>query len=91
MRLFALLNFQHVMAYLFVGWLFMVLFGVGLAFRHFATPDAEARKTAIANRFPEELADREGPFPLLMILIIAGTVLWGGLYIFLHGLWGIKI
>lgn len=91
MRLFALLNFQHVMAYLFIGGLFMVVFGLGLAFAHWHRPDTEQRKAAIVNRFREEIADRNGPFPLVMVWIIAGAVLWGLLYTLMHGLGGIKI
>lgn len=91
MRLFALLNFQHVMAYLLVGGLFMVLFGVGLAFRHLAVPRADGQNEEIANRFPEELSDRNSPFPLVMVLIIIGTMLWGLLYTLAHALWGVKI
>ena len=91
MRFFELLNFQHVMGYLFAGWLFMVVFGVGLAFNHFRGKDAEQRMTAITGRYPDGIEERDAPYPLVMILIIAGAVLWGFFYILMHGLLGVKI
>ena len=50
MRLFALLNFQHLMAVFFTTWLFMVVFGVGLAFSHLRGERDEARKKTIIGR-----------------------------------------
>ncbi|MDA8139356.1 MAG: hypothetical protein M0036_11950 [Desulfobacteraceae bacterium] len=91
MRFFQLLNFQHVMGYLFVGLLFMVVFGVGLAFAHFRTADSDRRLTEIVGRFREGIEDRDAPFPLVMILIIAGAFIWGFFYIVMHGLLGVKI
>lgn len=91
MRFFELLNFQHIMAFVFPTFIFMVVFGVGLAFSHFHSADAEARKTQIAGRFAEGIEDRNAPYPLVMILIIAGAVIWGFFYILMHGLLGVKI
>lgn len=91
MRFYALLSFQHVMGYIFVGLLFMVVFGVGLAFMHFNSANAQRRKTEIVGRFREDIQDRNAPFPLVMTLIIAGTFIWGFLYILMHGLLRVKI
>ncbi len=91
MRLFALLNFQHVMGYLFAGLLFMVIFGLGLSYAHLRSEDAETRKTAIIARYREGIEDRDAPYPLMMMLIIAGTFIWGICYILAHGLLGVKI
>ena len=91
MRLFALLNFQDVVAYFFVGLLFLVLFGLALSYAHFNHPDDERRKREIAFRYRQDLADRHAPYPLFMVVIIAGVVVWGFLYILLHGLMGVKI
>ena len=91
MRLFALLNFQHMVAYIFVGLLFMILFGVGLAYTHLHTRDAEKRLTAVVHRYREGLQSRNAPFPLVMTLVIAGTIIWGFFYILMHGLLGVKI
>jgi hypothetical protein len=91
MRLFALSNFQDIMLYLFPTLLFMVVFGVGLAYMHFRSAKDEARFKTIIYRFPEGIEDRDAPFPLIMILIIVGTVIWAFFYILMHGLLGVKI
>jgi hypothetical protein len=91
MRFFELLNFQHVMGYIFPTLIFMVVFGVGLAFSHLHTKNAEQRKTEIVGRFADSIEDRNAPYPLVMMLIIAGAVIWGFFYILMHGLLEVKI
>lgn len=91
MRFFELLNLQHVMAYIFPTLIFMVVFGVGLAFMHLRSKDADERKSKITGRFAEGIEDRNAPYPLVMILIIAGAVIWGFFYILMHGMLGVKI
>jgi hypothetical protein len=91
MRYFALLNFQHLMAVIFSALLFMVVFGVGLAFSHFRGKDDAARQQTITGRYADGLEDRDAPFPLFMILIIAGVLVWGFFYIVMHGVYGVKI
>ena len=91
MRFFELLNFQHIMAYIFPTLIFMVVFGVGLAFSHLHTKDTEQRKTKITGKFADGIEDRDAPYPLVMMLIIAGAVIWGFFYILMHGLLGVKI
>ena len=91
MRFFELLNLQHVMGYIFPTLLFMVVFGVGLAFLHFHSKDAESRKTTIVGEFADGIQDRNSPYPLVMVLIIAGAFIWGFFYILMHGLLGVKI
>jgi amino acid transporter len=91
MRLFGLLSFQHIIAYLFPSLLFIVMFGLVLGYAHLHTQDAEKRKTEIIGRFAEDIKDRNAPFPLAMILIIAGVFIWGFLYILMHGILGVKI
>jgi hypothetical protein len=91
MRFFELLNFQHLMAAIFPTLLFMVVFGVALAFMHLKTGDAEARKSEIVGRHADRLEERNAPYPLVMMLVIAGTFLWGFFYILMHGLLEVKI
>ena len=91
MRFFALLNFQHLMAVVFSALLFMVVFGVGLAYSHLRGKDEVARRQTVTNRFADGIEDRTAPFPLFMILIIAGVLIWGLFYIILHGILGVKI
>lgn len=91
MRFFELLNFQHTMAWLFPSLVFMVVFGVGLAFSHLRGEDDAKRKTTITGRFADGIEERNAPFPLIMMLIVAGAFIWGILYIVLHGVLGVKI
>ena len=91
MRFYALMNFQDVMGFFFPTLLFMIIFGLFLAYSHLYSKDAEERKTEIVGRFAEGIEDRNAPFPLAMILIIAGVVLWAGAYIIAHGVLGVKI
>ncbi len=91
MRYFHLLNFQHFILYVFPTLIFIVLFGLGLAFSHLKSDDAQERKKKIIYRFPEGIEDRNAPFPLFMTLTIAGTIIWVLFYILGTGLLGVKI
>ncbi len=91
MRHFNMLNFQHIILYLFPTLIFMVIFGLALSFSHLQSKDSEERKKKIIYRFPEKIEDRNAPFPLSMLLIIAGTIIWVFFYILGTGLLGVKI
>jgi hypothetical protein len=91
MRFFDLVNFKHLMMALFSTLVFIVVFGIGLGYRYFHTKDAEERKKRIIYKYPAGIEDRDAPFPLVMLLIIVGTVIWSFFYILLHGLLGVKI
>ena len=91
MRFFELLNFQHTMAWLFPTLLFMVVFGVGLAFAHLKGKGSEERKNKIIGRYVDGIEERDAPYPLVMMLIVAGTFIWGFFYIVMHGVLGVKI
>ena len=91
MRFFELLNFQHTMAWLFPTLLFMVVFGVGLAFAHLRGKESEEKKNRIVGRYADGIEERDAPYPLVMILILAGTFIWGFFYIVMHGVLGVKI
>jgi len=91
MRFYTLLNFQHVILYLIPSLIFILIFGLALGYSHFYGNDSEKRKERIHNRYPGDIEEREAPFPLSLILIIAGTILWAFLYIIGTGLLGVKI
>ncbi len=91
MRHFNLLNFQHIILYVFPTLIFIVMFGLALAFSHLKSDDAKERKKTIIYRFPEGIEDRNAPFPLFMMLTIAGSVIWVFFYILVTGLLGVKI
>ncbi len=71
--------------------IFIVLLALALGHSHFKHPDSEERKQRIIYRYPEEIEDRNAPFPLVMILIIAGVIGWAFFYILLHGFLGVRI
>ena len=91
MRFFELLNNQHILIYLIPSLLFMIVFGVSLAFSHFYSPQAEERKLRIIKRYIDDIEDRDAPFPFGMFLIILGTVLWALFYILGYGIFKVVI
>ena len=91
MRHFNLLNLQHIMALLFPTLIFMLIFGVGLAFSHFHGQNSDERKRTIIYRYPEKIEDRDAPFPISMLLIIVGTLIWMFFYILGTGILEVKI
>jgi hypothetical protein len=91
MRFFTLLSFQHIVLYVVPTLIFIVLFGVGLGYAHFKGKDDQARKARIVHRYPTGIEERNAPFPLLLVLIIAGTLLWMLLYIIGTGVLEVKI
>ena len=91
MRHFNLLNFQHIVLYVLPTLIFVLIFGLALAYSHLKSKDAEERKQKIIYRFPEGIEDRDAPFPLSMMLIIAGTILWVFFYILGTAWLGVKI
>ena len=91
MRLFALLGFQHIVLYLFPTLVFIIVFGTGLGFTHFLSKDSEGRKQKIHNRYPEGIEGRNAPFPLVMTLIMVGTIAWMLCYILGIGLLKVRI
>ena len=91
MRFYELLNFQHVILFVLPTLLFIVVFGFGLGFVHFKSRDAEKRKHAIAHGYPDGIEGREAPFPLVMLVIVAATVIWAFFYILFNGLLEVRI
>jgi hypothetical protein len=91
MRFFELLNFQQVMGYLFLTLIFILIFGLSLAYSHLESDDTKEREQKIIYRYPGDIEDRDAPFPLAMMLIMAGVLIWLFFYILLTGLLGVKI
>ena len=91
MRFFTLLNFQHVILYVFPTLIFIIIFALALGFICFNTKDSESRKKRVIYRFADDIEDRNAPFPLAMTLIIIGTILWVFLYILINGILGVII
>ena len=91
MRYFELLNFQQFVLYLLPAWAFILVFAAGLAFTHFRTKESENKLTQIIEKYPGGIEGRNAPFPLVLYMTIAGTVLWALAYILLIALLGVKI
>jgi hypothetical protein len=91
MRYFELLGVQHFVMYLFPALAFITLFIIGLGFYHFKSKNSEERKTRIIEQYPGGIEGRNAPFPLMLYLTIAGTIIWVLGYIILTGVLGVKI
>ena len=91
MRYFELLGIQHFFMYLFPAVATIVLFIIGLGFYHFSPKDSAERESRIIERYPGGIEGRDAPFPLLLYLIVAGSVVWVLAYILLIGFLKVKI
>jgi hypothetical protein len=91
MRFFELVNLQDMVLYFFPAVLAILVLGIALGYVHFRTARSEERMRRSYYTFPEDIEDRQAPFPLSLILIIAGTLVWAFFYILVIGLWGVKI
>ena len=91
MRYFTLLGIQHLVMYLFPALATIVLFIIGLGYYYIRRKDSEERKNRIIEEFPGGIQGRNAPFPLVVSLTIAGTVVWVLSYILLIGGLGVKI
>jgi len=77
--------------YLFPAVACIALFVIGLGFYHFKSKDSAERETRIIEEYPAGIQGRNAPFPILVYLIVAGTVIWVLAYILLIGGLGVKI
>jgi len=91
MRYFELLGLQHFVMYLFPAVAFVALFIIGLGFYYFQRKDSAERESRIIEQYPGGIEGRNAPFPLVVYLIVAGTVVWVLAYIILIGVLGVKI
>ena len=91
MRYFELLNVEHFVLYLLPAWVFILVFAVGLSFAYFRSKDSDERMSNIIEKFPGGIEGRNAPFPLVLTMVIAGTVIWSLAYIVLIGILGVKI
>ena len=91
MRYFELLGIQHFVMYVFPTIAFIALFVIGLGFYHFHRKDSAERESRIIEQYPDGIRGRNAPFPIVLHLVIAGTVIWVLAYIVLIGVLGVKI
>jgi hypothetical protein len=90
MRLYAVLNFQDIVLSLFPTFIFVLLFGLALSYAYFRLKGSEEKAKRLRT-FPEDIEEGQGPFPIVLVLTIAGTIIWVFLYILVIGLLGVKI
>ncbi len=90
MRYFDFLGIQHIVLFLFPAVVFICLFFAGLKFSHVKSKNSQERESRIIERFPDGIEGRNAPFPLVLLLTIAGTIVWGLLYILFIGMRGVK-
>ena len=91
MRFFDLLSLQDIILYFFPAVLAILIVGIALGYVHLRTPHSEERMKRAYYIFPEDIEDRQAPFPLSLMLIIVGAVVWALSYIIVIGLWGVRI
>ena len=90
MRFFDFLGIQHYVLYLFPAAVFILLFFAGLRFSYIKTTHSQERESRIIEKFPDGIEGRNAPFPLILLMTIAGAIVWGLLYIFFIGAQGVK-
>jgi hypothetical protein len=91
MRIFDILNIQHFVLYLFPALAFILIFAAGLGYTHVRHRTSAERLTRIIENYPGGIEGRNAPFPWVVTLIIAGTLVWSLLYIVLTGFLKVKI
>ena len=91
MRYFELVNFRHFLLYLFPALATIVIFAAGLGFYYLRRGDSAEREKRIIEEYPGGIQGRNAPFPIVLYLTIAGTVIWVLAYIILIGVLGVKI
>ena len=77
--------------YLLPALVTIVLFAAGLGFYYLRRGDSAERENRIIEEYPGGIQGRNAPFPVVLILIIGGTVIWALAYIFFIGFLGVKI
>ena len=91
MRFFNLLGFQYVMLIVFPTLIFIIIFSLFLGFSYFRRSDSKQRMETIIHKYPEGIEGKNAPFPVAMMLVIAGVVIWAFFYILMYGLLKVAI
>jgi hypothetical protein len=91
MRYFGLLGFQHVVLFIFPALIFIILFYIALSRTSFRSKDSGEKEERVVRVYPGGIEVRNSPFPLILILIIIGFLVWAFFYTLGTGLLGVKI
>ncbi len=81
MRFFDLLNLRHVALFFFPTLIFIILFAAGLRGMYLRTEKSDRSLQEIRHVFPGGIGERDGPAPLVLILIIVGFIIWAFSYV----------
>ncbi len=84
-RYFELLNFQHFVLYLLPALTALLVFASALGYMHWRGKE-DGEDDQVHYVFPGGIKEQNKPFPLVLILVIVGTVIWGFGYIIVSGL-----
>ena len=84
MRFFALSHFQDIILYIFPALIGAILFGLALSFSRFRFGGSKEEESE--TTYPEKIREKQGAFPVVLMLIIIGTILWAFFYILFTGL-----
>ncbi len=91
MRYFPLFNFQHIILFFIPTVLFVILAYTAFSRMYFRGKNSEEREKRIVHTYPGGIEAKNAPFPLFLILVIIGFLLWAILYALGIGLLGVKI
>jgi len=91
MHYFRLMGWQHVVLAVFPALVLVILLYLALAGVHLRPHRADEEKKTAVHRYAGEIEAQDAPFPLILILIIAGFLLWVFFYVLGNGLLGVKI
>ena len=85
MRLFALLNMQHLVLGIFLGTIGAILIYLGFQSAGFAKP---RKKVERESGYPDGLEIENHPVPPLLLFLLLGFVAWFIFYVILFGVLG---
>ncbi len=85
-RYFELLNIQHFVLYLLPALTALLVFASALGYMHFRGKEDDPDQDSTGHVFPGGIREQNKPFPLVLILVLSGTVIWGFGYIIISGL-----
>jgi len=91
MHYFELRNLQHFFLYLLPAVLGIIVLAVALSGTHFRSKNSDKRMQEVHTTYIDGIKEREAPFPLVLTLILVGTLLWALLYIIFYGVLEVRI
>ena len=84
MRLFALLDAQHLLLGIFLGLICAILIYLGFRSAGFAKPRKQAKERE--SGYPDGIEIENHPFPPLLLFLFLGFVVWFIFYVIFFGL-----